>query len=359
MSNSLISDRKINCSRQAELELLKAYPILFMIIIHVYKNLSVGRIDPTPRTCLEHVLQFLAGPATAPAYMFAMGVGIIYSGNNAPKLLFRRGLRLFLGGYALNAARSGILTALGTALTGRFDPELTKYLFLNMDILHFAGLALMMSSLLFWIKIKPLTIVGVSLILQLIGRRLAMLPEMTSDFSYIAGHFYKCTPAGCFPLMQWYIYPAFGILFGTVLRRVSDLKAWYRQLGLCSAVLLLCYVGTLAIFGFDMSPCYSLANDAFYNLSRFQRDVGIVAQTMLLTAVEMGLGGCLIGNFNAGSLHDAIGLVAHIRPLLIIAIGKPDEEVILTDVVNGKTGYYRDEQDRHYVPKRKLEDLVI
>ena len=87
--------------------------------------------------------------------------------------------------------------------------------------------------------------------------------------------------------------------------------------------------------------------------------MGIVAQTMLLTAVEMGLDGCMIGNFNAGSLHDAIGLDEPIHPLLIIAIGKSDEEVILTDVVNGKTGYYRDEQDRHYVPKRKLEDLVI
>ena len=103
--------------------------------------------------------------------------------------------------------------------------------------------------------------------------------------------------------------------------------------------------------------CQDTTIDA--NLSRFQRDVGIAAQTMLLTAVEMGLGGCMIGNFNAGSLHDALGLDAHIRPLLIIAIGKPDEEVILTDVVDGKTGYYRDEQDRHYVPKRKLEDLVI
>ena len=103
--------------------------------------------------------------------------------------------------------------------------------------------------------------------------------------------------------------------------------------------------------------CQDTSIDA--NLSRFQRDVGIVAQTMLLTAVEMGLGGCMIGNFNAGSLHDAIGLDEPIHPLLIIAIGKPDEEVILTDVVNGKTGYYRDELDRHYVPKRKLEDLVI
>ena len=103
--------------------------------------------------------------------------------------------------------------------------------------------------------------------------------------------------------------------------------------------------------------CQDTSIDA--NLSRFQRDVGIVAQTMLLTAVEMGLGGCMIGNFNAESVHDALGLKEEIRPLLIVAIGKPDEEVILTDVVDGKTGYYRDEQDRHYVPKRKLEDLVI
>lgn len=267
MTNRLISDEKVNISRQTELDLLKAYPTLFMIIIHVYENLSVGRIDPTPNTFLEHVLQFLAGPATAPAYMFAMGVGIIYSRNSTPRLLFTRGLKLFLGGYALNAARSGILTTLGTALTGRFDSELTKYLFLNMDILHFAGLALMLSALLLWIKVKPLTIVGVSLILQLIGRCLAMLPEMTSDLGYFVGLFYKCTPAGCFPLMQWYIFPAFGILYGAVLQRVSDLKAWYRRLGLCCAVFLLCYVGTLAIFGIDMSPFYSLANDAFYNQS--------------------------------------------------------------------------------------------
>ncbi len=31
----------------------------------------------------------------------------------------------------------------------------------------------------------------------------------------------------------------------------------------------------------------------------------------------------------------------------------------MLNVVDGKTGYYRDEKDRHYVPKRVLEDLVI
>ena len=95
------------------------------------------------------------------------------------------------------------------------------------------------------------------------------------------------------------------------------------------------------------------------NLSRYQRDVGIVAQTMLLAAVEMGLGGCMIGSFNAGLLHDVLNLDENIKPQLVIALGKPDEEIILTDAVDGNVGYYRDEEDRHYVPKRSVQDMII
>ena len=95
------------------------------------------------------------------------------------------------------------------------------------------------------------------------------------------------------------------------------------------------------------------------NLNRFHRDIGIVAHTILLTATEMGLGGCMIGNFDANAVQGVLGLEENLRPMLIVAIGKPDEDVILTDVVDGKTAYYRDEKDRHYVPKRALEDLVM
>ena len=105
MPERLLAEEKVNCSRQVELDLLKAYPILFMVIIHVYENLSIGRIDPAPHTLLEHILQFLAGPATAPAFMFALGVGIVYSRNSTPELLLKRGFKLFLGGYVLNASR--------------------------------------------------------------------------------------------------------------------------------------------------------------------------------------------------------------------------------------------------------------
>ena len=85
MSDRLISEEQVNCSRQIELDLLKAYPILFMVIIHVYENLSVGRVDPSPRTWPEHVLQFLAGPVTAPAFMVALGLE-----SSAPEGIHRK-----------------------------------------------------------------------------------------------------------------------------------------------------------------------------------------------------------------------------------------------------------------------------
>ncbi len=96
------------------------------------------------------------------------------------------------------------------------------------------------------------------------------------------------------------------------------------------------------------------------SIPRFQKDVGIVAQSMLLAAVEMGLGGCMIGNFNAGEVKKALSLPEKAAPVLVVAIGKPDEKIVLTQIDPGQsTDYYRDENDVHYVPKRKLEDIVL
>lgn len=96
------------------------------------------------------------------------------------------------------------------------------------------------------------------------------------------------------------------------------------------------------------------------SLARFQKDIGIVAQTMLLAAAEMGLGGCMIGNFNAGEVKQTLELAEHLAPVLIVAVGKPAERIVLTEVgTEDSVDYYRDENDVHYVPKRRLEDVVI
>ncbi|MCD7766262.1 MAG: nitroreductase family protein [Lachnospiraceae bacterium] len=94
--------------------------------------------------------------------------------------------------------------------------------------------------------------------------------------------------------------------------------------------------------------------------ARFTRDVGIAAQTILLSATEMGLGGCMIGNFSPAQISEAAQLPEYLTPLLVVAIGKPAEKVVLTEIgPEEPTNYYRDDNDVHYVPKRRLEDIVI
>ena len=76
--------------------------------------------------------------------------------------------------------------------------------------------------------------------------------------------------------------------------------------------------------------------------------------------LDMGLGGCMIGNFVRAEVSEALDLPDHLEPLLVVALGKPDEEIVLTDLPeDGNTNYYRDADDVHYVPKRALEDIVL
>ena len=96
------------------------------------------------------------------------------------------------------------------------------------------------------------------------------------------------------------------------------------------------------------------------NPAPYQRDVGIVAQTMLLAAAEMGLNGCMIGSFAAGELREKLGLPEAIKPQLLLALGEGTDRIVMTDVgEDGSTTYYRDAEDIHYVPKRTLEQLIL
>ena len=86
-------------------------------------------------------------------------------------------------------------------------------------------------------------------------------------------------------------------------------------------------------------------------------DIGIAAQSMLLKAVEMGLGGICIGAFNPAAVTEAFALPC--PPQLVIAIGKPAEQIELVKVRAGEPLQYYRENGIHYVPKIVLDDLIL
>ncbi len=92
----------------------------------------------------------------------------------------------------------------------------------------------------------------------------------------------------------------------------------------------------------------------------FGCDHGIAAQSIMLGAAERDLGGCMIGSVDRDELRQALDIPERYEILLVLALGKPREEVVLEDVgPGGDIEYYRDAQGVHHVPKRSLDTLIL
>ncbi|MDX9852709.1 MAG: nitroreductase family protein [Tenuifilaceae bacterium] len=89
-------------------------------------------------------------------------------------------------------------------------------------------------------------------------------------------------------------------------------------------------------------------------------DQGIAAQSILLGAVEKGLGGCIIASVKKEALAKVLGLPENLKIALVLALGEPVEEVVVEPVgADGDIKYWRDDCHVHHLPKRSLQDIVV
>ena len=92
----------------------------------------------------------------------------------------------------------------------------------------------------------------------------------------------------------------------------------------------------------------------------FGVDHGIAAQTILLGAVEKGFGGCMLAAVDRDELRTFLNIPSKYDILLVIALGKPREKVVIDELLPGADSvYWRDKEDVHHVPKRRLVDIII
>jgi nitroreductase len=89
-------------------------------------------------------------------------------------------------------------------------------------------------------------------------------------------------------------------------------------------------------------------------------DAGIACQSVLLGATEIGLGGCILASVDRDEAKRILKIPPEWEILLVIALGIPAEEVIIDQIAtNDNIEYWRDEKDRHHVPKRDLDTLIL
>jgi len=91
----------------------------------------------------------------------------------------------------------------------------------------------------------------------------------------------------------------------------------------------------------------------------FGIDHGIAAQSIMLGATEAGFGGCMIQSIKREELSDSIGLPDQYEILLVLALGKPVENVILDEIKDNDVKYWRDSNKNHHVPKRSLKEIIL
>lgn len=92
----------------------------------------------------------------------------------------------------------------------------------------------------------------------------------------------------------------------------------------------------------------------------FGSDQGIAAQSILLGAAEKGLGGCIIASVQKQKLREILNISDNLEILLVIALGKPKECVVIETLPpSGEVRYWRDTDGTHHVPKRALDEVII
>lgn len=91
----------------------------------------------------------------------------------------------------------------------------------------------------------------------------------------------------------------------------------------------------------------------------FETEAGAAVTTMMLEAVEMGLGSCWLGAIQREEIAKILGLTEQLSLVYLLALGYPAQESRAVDMVNGDVKYYLDDAAVMNVPKRSLEEIIV
>jgi surface polysaccharide O-acyltransferase-like enzyme len=159
-------------NRLLSIDLARGLAVFFMIAVH---TLEVFANQEVKNSVFGQIISFLGGPPAAPVFMTLMGFSFIYSSKSELKPKLLRGFKIFLSGYVLNIFRGVIPFILATDLklnVIKIFPieKINAYTILTtVDILQFAGIALMIMSIIQALQINKYLILLAAFLISMIS----------------------------------------------------------------------------------------------------------------------------------------------------------------------------------------------
>ena len=238
MLQKIFSKEPVNTGRQKEIDLIKAFSILMMIVCHCIEDLYDYSGDPFATFVRVYENQTMG----AQAFMIGMGIGIVYAKKAEPKAHLKRGVSLIIIGQVLNLCRYAVPNGIGYLITGDESWRKLVFLVFSSDIMQFAGLTFLLIALFEYLHFSELKIFLVALAMSAVGTLTAAQVETGSYvLDQFLGFFIFTKSESYFPLLYWFIFPAFGMLFGSILKHVRDKKKFYLSLLVPTGILTVLY----------------------------------------------------------------------------------------------------------------------
>lgn len=225
-------NEKLNSGRQLELDLAKTVVIVNLAVIHTVIECSTDQV-------LAHGFPYfydsiIGGPLAAPMFLFAMGIGFVYTKRQTAKDFLIRGLKLGLVAFCLNLLRFFLPFVTGFLITGDREQYLQPlfYRVFGNDVLQFATICLLFMALIKKLKIPDFLLVLMALVMRLAGDFLLNVDTGSQILNVILGHFVGIEDApemvfSDFPFLLWFMVPVSGYIFAKKLITCTDKRKFY------------------------------------------------------------------------------------------------------------------------------------
>lgn len=230
-------------NRPLSIDLARGLAVFFMIAVH---TLEVFANQEVKNSVFGQIISFLGGPPAAPIFMTLMGFSFIYSSKSELKPKLFRGFKIFLTGYLLNILRGVIPFSLASYLnmdiakTFPLDKLNAFTIFTIIDILQFAGIALMIMAVIQAFKVNKLLILISAFLITMISPFLWEIRidipiidqvlelfwgDQPIEFSFIANKI-------AFPVFPWLTFPLLGMFLGETVKNSTDTNRIFNYFGL-------------------------------------------------------------------------------------------------------------------------------
>jgi hypothetical protein len=240
--------------------------------------------------------------------MTLMGFSFIYSSKSELKPKLLRGFKIFLSGYVLNIFRGVIPFTLATYLkldvVKTFPIEkINEYTILTtVDILQFAGIALMIMSIIQALQLNKYLILlsafligiispllwGIKIDIPIVDQILELFwGDLPIDFSFIANKI-------AFPVFPWLTFPLLGMFLGETVKNSTDMNRIFN------------YFGLLGIFLIGIGVAISFSNYQYHFNDYYHSRQGAMLLMCGFVMVWLYLTKLVIDNIPTNSLFDLL-----------------------------------------------------